>query len=64
MRAMTTTDGPAGATLPEPGRYQTSLHERLIDVGIVAADGHGSIIDYLTAWRLSIWLAARHLLRR
>jgi hypothetical protein len=36
-----------------------SLYERLIDDGIVAADGRGSTVDHLTARRLSIWLAVR-----
>ena len=45
---------PEGGPLPD-----LALYERLIDDGIVAADGRGSTIDHLTARRLSIWLAAR-----
>ena len=45
---------PEGAPLPDH-----ALYERLIDDGIVAADGRGSTIDHLTARRLSLWLAAR-----
>jgi hypothetical protein len=36
-----------------------ALYERLIDDGIVAADGRNSTIDHLTARRLSLWLAGR-----
>jgi hypothetical protein len=45
---------PEGAPLPD-----LALYERLINDGIVAADGRGSTIDHLTARRLAIWLAAR-----
>jgi hypothetical protein len=45
---------PAAGPLPD-----LALYERLIDDGIVAADGRGSTIDHLTARRLAIWLAAR-----
>ena len=45
---------PEGAPLPD-----ITLYERLIDDGIVAADGRGSTIDHLTARRLSLWLAGR-----
>jgi hypothetical protein len=53
-----------GTTRPEPGPLPDLSPRGLIDVGIVAADGRGSTIDHLTAWRLSIWLAAQHILRR
>ena len=45
---------PEGGPLPD-----LALYERLIDDGIVAADGRGSTVDHLTARRLAIWLAAR-----
>src|SRR6202167_1868699 len=45
---------PEGAPLPD-----LALYERLINDGIVAADGRGSTIDDLTARRLSLWLTAR-----
>src|ERR1039457_3071890 len=55
--------GPAagpGDRLPDGGPLpELSLYERLIDDGIVAADGRGSTVDHLTARRLAIWLAAR-----
>ena len=35
------------------------LYERLIDDGIAEADSRGTIIEYVTARRLAIWLAAR-----
>ena len=45
---------PEGGPLPD-----LALYERLIDDGIVAADGRGSTVDHLTARRLAIWPAAR-----
>src|ERR1035441_1403753 len=52
-------DGPGGR-LPDGGRLpELSLYERLINDGIVAADGQGRTLDHLTARRLAIWLAAR-----
>jgi hypothetical protein len=45
---------PEGGPLPD-----LALYERLIDDGIVAADGRGSTVDHLTARRLATWLAAR-----
>src|ERR1019366_9118399 len=55
--------GPAagpGGRLPQDGPLpDLPLYERLIDDGIVAADGRGSTVDHLTARRLAIWLAAR-----
>jgi hypothetical protein len=46
--------------LPEDGpRPDLPLYERLIDVGVAAADAQGSAVDHLTARRLAIWLAAR-----
>ena len=55
--------GPAagpGGRLPEGGPLpELSLYERLINDGIVAADGQGRTLDHLTARRLAIWLAAR-----
>jgi hypothetical protein len=51
--------GPSGRQ-PEAGPLpDLALYERLIDDGIVAADGRGSTVDHLTARRLAIWLAAR-----
>src|ERR1035441_7181923 len=45
---------------PESGPLpDLALYERLINDGIVAADGRGSTVDHLTARRLAIWLAAR-----
>ena len=63
MRKTVSRPGPAAA----PSDRQTedgplpdlALYERLIDDGIVAADGRGSTVDHLTARRLAIWLAAR-----
>jgi hypothetical protein len=55
--------GPAagpGDRLPDGGPLpELSLYERLINDGIVAADGQGRTLDHLTARRLAIWLAAR-----
>jgi hypothetical protein len=49
-----------GGRQPEDGPLpDLALYERLIDDGIVAADGRGSTVDHLTARRLAIWLAAR-----
>jgi hypothetical protein len=49
-----------GDRLPEDGWLpDLALYERLIDDGIVAADGRGSTIDHLTARRMAIWLSAR-----
>ena len=45
---------PQGAPLPD-----LALYERLINDGIVAADGRGGTVDDLTARRLALWLAAR-----
>jgi hypothetical protein len=45
---------PQGAPLPD-----LALYERLINDGIVAADGRGGAVDDLTARRLALWLAAR-----
>ena len=48
--------------LPENGSLpDLALYERLIDDGIVAADGRGTTIDHLTARRLAIWLTTRRL---
>ncbi len=49
-----------GYRLPEDGPLpDLPLYERLIDDGIAEADRRGTIVDYLTARRLAIWLAAR-----
>jgi hypothetical protein len=49
-----------GGRLPQDGPLpDLPLYERLINDGIVAADGRGSTIDHLTARRLAIWLTAR-----
>jgi hypothetical protein len=45
---------PDGAPLPE-----LSLYERLINDGIVAADGQNRALDHLTARRMALWLADR-----
>jgi hypothetical protein len=46
--------------LPEDGPLpDLAQYERLIDDGIAAADGQGTIVDHVTARRLAIWLAAR-----
>jgi hypothetical protein len=65
-RTMPTADnrqGPAagpGDPLPEDGSLpDLALYERLINDGIVAADGRGTTIDHLTARRLAIWLTTR-----
>ena len=49
---------------PGPGVEESQLpdlplYERLIGDGIAAADGRGSAVDHVTAWRLAICLAAR-----
>jgi hypothetical protein len=49
-----------GARQPEAGPLpDLATYERLINDGIVAADGQGRTVDHLTARRLAIWLASR-----
>jgi hypothetical protein len=63
MRKTDSRQGPAARPSdrqPEDGPLpDLSMYERLINDGIVAADGRGSTVDHLTARRLAIWLAAR-----